>query len=322
MDRLEAMAAFVAIVDEGSLAAAARRLACSPAKVTRALQMLEQRFGERLIHRNARRLRLTQEGERWLAVYRTVLAELDEAESGGAGDRVDGTIGVTAPELFGLRHVMPVIEEFLDAHPAARARALLINRVVDLVEEGLDVAVRLAPLPDSGIVATKLGEVRQLVCASPAYVERAGRPEVPIELQRHACLGEQEGEAGSLWRFADPSSRRARTVPVTVRPRIVLNSAAAWIDAAVRGKGVCRALSYQVAEHVAVGRLVTLLDAFEPEPLPVSLVFHPVPRRNKTLRAFIDHATPRLREDLLAVARRIGEGGALGTPASSHDAGR
>lgn len=305
MDRLDAMAMFVATVDQGSLAAAARQFACSPTKVTRALQLLEERLGERLIHRNARRLRLTDAGERRLAVYRTVLAELEEAEGGRFGDRIDGVIGVTAPELFGRLHVMPVVETFLAEHPAARARALLLNRMVDLVEEGMDVAVRLAPLPDSGIVATKLGEVRKLVCAAPSYLERTGVPETPAELQRHACVGQEEGDAGALWRFAETVARRTRSFSVHIRPRIVLNSAGASIDAAVRGHGVCRGLSYQVAEHVSAGRLVTLLDAFEPEPLPVSLVFHPVPRRNVTLRAFIDHATPRLREDLAVVARRI-----------------
>ncbi|MFJ5489525.1 LysR substrate-binding domain-containing protein, partial [Hansschlegelia beijingensis] len=192
-------------------------------------------------------------------------------------------------------HVMPVVETFLARHPAARARALLLNRMVDLVEEGMDVAVRLAPLPDSGIVARKLGEVRKLVCAAPAYLEQAGAPATPAELQRHVCIGEEEGDAGSLWRFADAGARRSATFSVNIRPRLALNSAGASIDAAVRGHGICRALSYQVAEHVSAGRLVTLLDAFEPEPTPVSLVFHPVPRRNATLRAFIEHAAPRLR---------------------------
>lgn len=305
MDRLDAMEMFVAAVDGGSLAAAARRLACSPAKVTRAVQMLEERLGERLIHRSARRMRLTDAGERRLAIYRTVLAELDEAER-GASETVDGLVGVTAPELFGRLHVLPVIETFLAAHPAARMRALLLNRMVDLVDEGMDVAVRLAPLPDSGIVATHLGEVRKLVCASPAYVERRGAPSTPKDLQDHACIGDQEGDAGALWPFANPGARRPGRLSVAIRPRLALNSAGGAIDAALRGHGVCRAQSYQVADHLSAGRLVTLLDAFEPEPTPVSLVFHPVPRRNGTLRAFIDHAAPRLREDLAAVARRIG----------------
>lgn len=305
MDRLDAMMMFVATIDEGSLAAAARKLACSPATVTRALQMLEERLGERLIHRNARRLRLTEAGEAQLRVYRTVLAELDAADT-RSGGTIDGMIRVTAPELFGRLHVMPVVESFLSAHPAARARALLLNRVVDLVEEGVDVAVRLAPLPDSGIVATRLGEVRKLVCASPSYLETAGVPATPQDLKTHACVGDQDGDAGALWRFVDPAAKRTKHFSVPIKPRLSLNSAGAAIDAAVRGHGVCSALSYQVAEHLDAGRLVTLLDPFEPEPTPVSLVFHPVPRRNVTLRAFIDHATPRLRDRLLAVARRTG----------------
>jgi len=320
MDRLDAMMMFVTTVDEGSLAAAARKLACSPATVTRALQMLEERLGERLIHRNARRLRLTEAGEMRLRVYRSVLAELDAADA-QAGATIDGLIRVTAPELFGRLHVMPMVESFLAAHPAARARALLLNRVVDLVDEGVDVAVRLAPLPDSGIVATRLGEVRKLVCASPSYVQSAGVPALPQDLKTHACIGDQDGDAGALWRFVDPAARRARHFSVAIKPRLSLNSAGAAIDAAVRGHGVCSVLSYQVAEHLAAGRLVTLLNSFEPEPTPVSLVFHPVPRRNVTLRAFIDHATPRLRDDLLAVAQRIGRPPS-GAPAWSGDEAR
>lgn len=318
MDRLDAMAMFVATVDEGSLAAAARKLACSPAKVTRALQMLEQRLGERLIHRNARRLRLTEAGERRLAVFRTVLMELDDADSGGG--TVNGLIGVTAPELFGRLHVMPVVESFLTAHPAARTRALLLNRTVDLVDEGMDVAVRIARLPDSGVIATLLGEVRKLVCASPSYVARTAAPATPQDLLRHVCIGVQEGDAGALWRFRDPSARRARRFSVEIKPRLALNSAGAAIDAAERGQGVCTALSYQVADHIAAGRLVTLLDPFEPEPIPVSLVFHPIPRRDVTLRAFIDHATPRLRDDLVAVARRIGGDRAAEAPSAGRGA--
>lgn len=311
MDRLDAMAMFVATVDEGSLAGAARKLACSPAKVTRGLRMLEERLGERLLHRNARRLRLTEAGERRLGVYRAVLAELGEAEGGaaehgGGAGRIDGAVAVTAPELFGRLHVMPVVESFLKAHPAARARVLLLNRMVDLVEEGMDVAVRLAPLPDSTIVATRLGEVRRLVCAAPDYVGRVGAPETPRELDRHACIGEDEGGGEALWRFAEPTPGRTKRFSVNVRPRIVINSAGAGIDAAVRGHGVCRALSYQVAELISDGRLLTLLEPYEPEPLPVSLVFHQVPRRNLTLRAFIDHAAPLLRERLAEIAQRIG----------------
>jgi DNA-binding transcriptional LysR family regulator len=306
MDRLEAMSIFVAVVDAGSLAAAARALGRSPATVTRAIMMLEARLGERLLHRNARTLRLTDSGERHLAVYRNVLAELDDAERNGAGAGVlAGTIGITAPELFGRLKVMPVLEEFLAGHPAVRARMLLLDRLVNLVEEGVDIAVRLAPLPDSGVVAVRLGEVRKLVCAAPAYLERSGVPDSPAGLPRHICLGEEEANERELWRFVDRASPRNRALSVVIEPRIALNGAGASIDAALRGSGICRALSYQVVDHLAAGRLVALLPGFEPEPIPVHLVFHPIPRRNAVLRAFVDHATPRLRAELAAIAARM-----------------
>ena len=191
-----------------------------------------------------------------------------------------------------------------------RARLLLLNRVVNLVDEGVDVAVRLAPLPDSGIVAVRLGEVRKLTCAAPSYLERCGAPEQPAALARHICIGAEEGGGRELWRFTDRSAGRARTVPVALEPRIVLNSAGTAVDTALRGSGICRVLSYQVVDHLAAGRLVALLPEFEPEPTPVHLVFHPVPRRNAALRAFIDHATPLLRAELAAISSRMAALGA------------
>lgn len=302
MDRLDAMAIFLAVVDQGSLAAAARALGRSPATVTRAIAMLEGRLGERLLHRNARTLRLTAGGERQAAIWRSVLAELAQAERNPEAGRLEGTIGITAPELFGRLKVMPVLEAFLAGHPAVRARLLLLNRVVNLVDEGVDVAVRLAPLPESGIIAVRLGEVRKLTCAAPSYLERCGAPEQPAALARHICIGAEEGGGRELWRFTDRSAGRARTVPVALEPRIVLNSAGTAVDTALRGSGICRVLSYQVVDHLAAGRLVALLPGFEPEPTPVHLVFHPVPRRHAALRAFIDHATPLLRAELAAIS--------------------
>jgi len=306
MDRLDAMAAFVAVVEEGSLAAAARRLGLSPASVTRAVAMLEARLGERLLHRSTRALRLTERGERQVALYRNVLAELAEAEEAGAGDaRIEGRIAITAPTLFGRRVVMPAVESFLEAHPAVGARVLLLDRVVNLVEEGVDAAVRLAPLPDSGLVAVRLGEMRRLVCAAPDYLARSGAPATPGDLDRHACLGTEDGLAREIWHFSDGASDRRRPLSRTVGPRIALNSAGAAIDAAVRGGGLCRVMAYQVVEPLAAGHLVPLLRGFEPAPVPVHLVFHPIPRRNRALRAFVDHAVPRLRAALTDLSERI-----------------
>jgi DNA-binding transcriptional LysR family regulator len=238
MDRLDAMEMFVAAVDEGSLAAGARRLGRSPAAVTRAIALLERGLGERLLHRTTRQLRLTERGHRQLATYRQVLAELGQAETEkGEQHAVSGSLVLTAPELFGRLKVMPAVESFLERHRGISARILLLNRIVDLVREGVDVAVRLAPLPDSGLAAVKLGEVRRLACASPAYLAQAGRPKVPADLAGHECIGLNESGDRELWPFMQRDGARVRARSIQVRTRIALNSAAAALDAAVRGKG-------------------------------------------------------------------------------------
>jgi DNA-binding transcriptional LysR family regulator len=299
MDRLDAMEMFVAAVDEGSLAAGARRLGRSPAAVTRAIALLERGLSERLLHRTTRQLRLTERGHRQLATYRQVLAELGQAETEkGEQHAVGGSLVLTAPELFGRLKVMPVVESFLERHPGVSARILLLNRIVDLVREGVDVAVRLAPLPDSGLAAVKLGEVRRLACASPAYLAQAGRPKVPADLAGHECIGLNESGDRELWPFMQRDGARVRARSMQVRTRIALNSAAAALDAAVRGKGIFRPQSYQVASHLADGRLVRLLVEYEPMPAPVHIVFHPQPRPGGAIRAFVDYASPILRDEL------------------------
>ena len=311
MDRLDAMAVFVAVVETGSLAAAGRKLGHSPATVTRAVAMLEERLGERLLHRSTRALRLTERGEHQVAVYRSVLAELAEAGGGDAADaRITGRITLTAPELFGRAILMPVVETFLDEHPGVSVRVLLLNRVVSLVEEGVDVAVRLAPLPASGLIAAKLGEMRRLLCAAPSYLARSTMPRTPDALHHHCCIGTEEGTERELWPFIDRTAGRDRPLSTAIRPRIALNSAGAAIDAALRGKGICRVMAYQVIAYIEAGRLVPLLRDFEPAPVPIHLIFHPIPRRNAALRAFVDHATPKLRAAVAEVsasaARSVG----------------
>lgn len=303
MDRLDAMAVFVAVVESGSLAAAGRKLGYSPATVTRAVAMLEERLGERLLHRSTRALRLTERGEQQASVYRSILAELAEADGGdAAGTRITGRITLTAPELFGRAILMPLVETFLDAHPGVSARVILLNRLVSLVEEGVDVAVRLGPLPASGLIAVKVGEMRRLLCAAPSYLARSNMPIRPGALHQHHCIGTEEGTEREQWHFIDRASDRHRPFSTAIRPRIALNSAGAAIDAAVRGHGICRVMAYQVVDHVEAGRLMPLLQTFEPAPLPIHLIFHPIPRRNAALRAFVDHATPRLRAAVAAVS--------------------
>jgi len=308
MDRLDAMALFLAVVDAGSFVGAARRSGVSPASVTRAVAMLEERLRDRLLHRSTRGLRLTETGERQAAVYRSVLAELAEAEgTSGATARIEGRIGLTAPELFGRMALMPVLEDFLAQHPEVRARVLLLNRVVNLTEEGMDAALRLADLPDSGLIAVRLGEMRRLVCAAPGYLAVLTPPVRPEDLRSHHCIG-MEGTERELWHFGDRTPPRPRPISVAVRPRFVLNSAQAAIDAAVHGHGVCRAMAYQVVDHIAAGRLIRILAPFEPAPVPVHLVFHPIPHRNVALRAFVDHAVPRLKVAVSAVSEVLEPG--------------
>ncbi len=301
MDRLNAIELFVMAVDAGSLAAAARRQGRSPATVTRAVALLEGLTGETLLLRSTRRLSLTPAGECRLAIWREVLAKLAEIEPSRSGVPLKGSIVLTAPELFGRLKVMPVLESFLRRETLVAARVLLVNRLVDLPGEGVDVAVRLAPLPDSTTTAIKLGEVRMLVCASPDYLARAGSPANPRELTGHDCIGLNREGDGELWPFGSHGEKRNRVRSVRVPTRLSLNNAGAAIDAARRGHGLVRARAYQVTEDIAAGRLVHVLETFEPPPSPAHLVFHPERGKHSPVRAFIDHAVPALRAELCRV---------------------
>jgi DNA-binding transcriptional LysR family regulator len=311
MDRLDAMAMVVAAVDEGSLAAAARRYGRSAAAATRAVALMETLAGETLLLRSTRRLSLTAAGERQVVIWRDVLAKLAEGKQDAVQGPISGTIVITAPELFGRLKVMPIVETFLERHPKSAARVLMLNRMVDLVGEGIDLAVRLAPLPDSSLTAVKLGDVRRLLCASPAYLARAGGPDTPNDLGRHDCIGTNGDGDRELWAFALPDGDRGRIRSVGVGTRLALNSAGAAIDAALRGHGIVRPMSYQVAEHLAAGRLVRLLADFEPPPTPVHFVFHAEPSKRGALRAFIDHAVPRLRSELTRIGDTLAASGAV-----------
>jgi DNA-binding transcriptional LysR family regulator len=227
-----------------------------------------------------------------------VLAKLGEGMPGATRGALGGNIVITAPELFGRLKVMPVLGTFLADHPGISARVLMLNRMIDLVGEGIDLAVRLAPLADSSLTAIRLGAVRRLVCASPDYLAKSGTPEQPHDLDDHDCIGLNAEGDRELWSFAIPNDERSRTRSIRVGTRLSLNSAGAAVDAALCGHGIIRPLSYQVAEYLAEGRLVRLLPGFEPPAVPVHLVFHADPARRSALRAFIDHAVPRLRREL------------------------
>lgn len=305
MDRLDAIKLFLLAVDEGSLAAAGRRQGRSSATVTRAVALLEAIAGETLLLRSTRRLSVTSAGDRHVAIWRDVLAKLGELEPCTTAGPVQGSIVLTAPELFGRLKVMPILETFLRRQPLVATRVLLVNRLVDLLGEGVDLAVRLAPLPDSTMTAIKLGEVRTLVCASPDYLTRAGSPANPQELNHHDCIGlDAEGD-GELWPFGSDNEKGVRVRSVRVPTRLSLNNAAAAVDAALRGHGFIRARAYQVAEDLAAGRLVQVLQHFEPPSKPAHLVFHPDRVKRGPMRAFIDHAVPALRNELHRVATTL-----------------
>ncbi|WP_458095185.1 LysR family transcriptional regulator [Roseomonas sp. WA12] len=299
MDRLDAMAMAVAAVDEGSLAAAARRFGRSAASATRAIALLEETAGETLLLRSTRGLRPTDAGERHLAVWRDVLARLDEVRPERRTGAVGGTLVLTAPELFGRLKVVPLLESFLKKHPRVQARALLLNRVVDMLGEGVDVAFRLAHLEESSLIATKLGEVRQVVCASPGYLERRGTPRSPADLSGHFCIGMNPDGNRELWTF---QSDGARARAVQVQTALSITSVGAGIDAALRGSGLVRVLSYQVAEELAAGRLRRVLAGHEPPSVPVNMVFRSASQRQALLRSFVDHAGPALRRELAQIA--------------------
>ncbi len=289
MDRLDELSVFVAILDAGSLAGAARRLRRSPPSVTRALAGLEARLGARLIERTTRRLTPTETGKSFGADARRALAAYDDALRQGAQAAPRGLLRVTAPLIFGRRHVTPVVASFLHAYPAMQAELTLADHYLDLLEEGLDLAVRIGPPAQALPPPYRIGAVRRVVVGSPAYVAAHGEPRVPADLARHAVVHVVGRPVPSEWRFR--AGRRERVVRLA--PRLTVNEIEAALVAVRAGHGITRVLSYQVAEEFAARTLVRLLRPYEPPALPVGLVTAAAdpPAR---VRAFLDHAVPLL----------------------------
>ncbi len=292
MDRFEAMSVFVAIAEAGSFSAAARRLEQPLATVSRKLALLEAQLKTRLIARSTRRLELTDAGRDYLEASRQILEQVDEAERAAAGayTRPHGRLVISAPIVFGRLHLLPVIVEFLREFPDVDVRLIQADRVVNLLEEHVDLALRIGELADGSLVATKVGEIRRVVCASPAYLAAYGRPEVPADLARHACISFEGLMSASRWVFPEKT--------VEIRSRLTATTAEAAVSAAQMGLGVARVLSYQVADAVQAGTLERLLRAHEPAPVPASLVYPGQGRLPMKCRAFLDYAAPRLRQRL------------------------
>jgi DNA-binding transcriptional LysR family regulator len=295
MDRLACMRAFVAVAEEGGFAPGARRLAVSPPVITRQIAALEQHLGARLLERTTRQVRVTEAGTRYLGDCRRILAELDDVEAavGGAHGAPRGLLGVTASVMFGRLFVAPLLVDFLAKYPEVTARALLVDQVVDLLEEGLDVAVRIARLGDSTLSAAKVGSVRRVTCASPQYLRQNGTPLHPRDLADHASFVFSTERAPPSWGFEQSGNR------LTFRPRtrLLVNSSEVGIDAALSGAGITRVLSYMVASHVRAGRLRLILEDYEPEPLPIHVLYREGRRAPARVRAFVDFIVSHLRAD-------------------------
>ena len=289
MDKLKAMATFVRIAEGGSLTAAATALGASLPAVVRSLAALEAALDVRLINRTTRRMALTDEGREYYERCKRVLAELDEAEAALSARRVAprGRLRVTAPVLFGRVHVAPVATEFVSRHSAVQLDLLLLDRVADLVEEGIDVGVRIGRLPDSSLVAIPVGETRRVVCASPAYLKRAGLPRSPAALIACRCVNFNGLAPGQEWSFAREKRK--------VNAAFATNEIEAALEACVRGVGIGQFLSYQVQALLDQGRLKRVLRDSEPAALPIQVIYPHARLLSSNVRSFVDCLVPRLR---------------------------
>ncbi|TPI36565.1 LysR family transcriptional regulator [Mesorhizobium sp. B3-1-9] len=296
MDRLDAMSLFVTTVEAGSLSAAARRAGVPLPTVSRKLSELEKHLGTRLLNRSTRRLTLTDPGQSYLIACRRILDEVSEAERSAAGEYLNptGELAITAPVVFGRLHVLPVITGFLAIYPQVDVRLTLSDRITQLAEEHIDLAVRISELPDSAMVAIRIGSIRRIVCASPTYLALHGTPEKPSELAGHNCVTFEGLSAPATWTFGTGKTE----IVVPVRSPLQVNTAEAALDAAIAGLGLTRVLSYQADAAVRAGALRVVLEPFEPPPWPVSLVHAGQGRLPVKLRAFLDFAAPRLKERL------------------------
>lgn len=296
MDRFEAMSVLLAVAEAGSLSAGARHLRAPLATVSRKVAELEQHLGTRLVIRSSRRLTLTDAGRAYVAASRRILGQLEEAEREAAGEynAPRGALHVTAPIGFGQRHLLPIALAFLAEQSDITLRLSLVDRQIDLVNEHVDVALRIGHLEDSALIATRVGMVHRVICASPRYLDRLGAPRVPADLAQHDGITFDGFATSPEWRY------RRDTAAFAVEPRskLAVNTTDAAIQAALAGIGIIRVLSYQVAAELKSGRLQTLLPDFAPEPLPVNLVYPHAGLQPLKVRCFLDWAVPRLRADM------------------------
>lgn len=299
MHRLESMSVLLAVVDAGSLSAAGRKTGMPLATVSRKVSELERDLKTQLLIRSTRQLALTESGRDYVAACRRILDDVQEAERAAAGEysAPRGELVIAAPVVFGRLHVLPVLTEFLHAYPEVDVRLALGDRVVNLLEDRVDLALRIGTLPDSGLIAATLGSIRRVACASPAYLAERGVPRHPRDLGAHQCVSFELFATANTWHFHVDRA----DVAIPIHPRLVVSTAEAAIDAAVSGIGVTCVLSYQVESALRAGDLELLMEPFEPAPIPVSFLYSSQGRLPLKLRALLDFAAPRLRARLQKV---------------------
>ena len=294
MDRLQTMSVFVAVAEEAGFAPASRRLNMSPPSVTRAVSELEARLGARLLHRTTRSVRLTDAGERYLADCRRILSEIDEADRHASGVHAAprGMVSVSATSMFGHMVLTPILLDLLDRYPDISITTLFVNRNVHLVEEGIDVAVRVGELPDSSLTAIRVGSVRRVLCASPNYLETRGRPSAPSELTGHEIIDFVDSTPGSEWIFVKDGESHA------FRPQsqLHLNSADPAIAAVVDGRGITQVISYMIAPQLKSRELEIVLKDYEPPAVPIHILHKEPGQTSARVRAVVDHLAESLRK--------------------------
>ncbi|MEM1110408.1 MAG: LysR family transcriptional regulator [Pseudomonadota bacterium] len=295
MDQLQSLRVYVAVAEEAGFAAASRRLQMSPPAVTRAVAALESHLGVKLLNRTTRNVRVTEAGSRYLEDARQVLARLAAADEAAQGVNAQprGRLALTAPVLFGQRFVMPGVVDYLERYPDTSVDALFLDRRVNLVEEGIDVGVRIGELPDSSMRALRVGSVRMLVLASPAYLNNHGEPQHPQDLREHCLIASRAGDFSLAWRFNPALVEH----PLRIEPRLSATTNDAVLGAATQGFGIARVLSYQAAAQLANGELQVVLSEYEPAPLPVHIVHREERFAATRVRAFIDLLAERLRAE-------------------------
>jgi DNA-binding transcriptional LysR family regulator len=300
MDRFEALRSLVVAVDEGSFSRAAKRSGVPLPTVSRRIADLEEHLGAQLLVRTSRGLVLTEAGEQFVAATRRLLDDLDDAERAASGEyrAPRGQLVVTAPLGLGRLHVAPIVHDFLAAYPDVNVRLVLSDQSIILAEAHIDLAIRVGHLPDSELVARRMGEVRWLVCGSPGYLERRGVPEHPDDLGKHACIALEGLPNSRSWMFESGRKR----FEIAIVPRLAVNAADAVVDAAKAGAGLCRVVSYQAAAALENKELSPVLHPFWPSPMPVHMVFGAQRHQPLKMRAFIDFVSPRLTARLAAIA--------------------